>query len=718
MAPAQRVPLALKERPTEELGEAALAGQPLWLELAASVATEARGLLERLEREGDALWTTEGQQSNVRLQRAFHDALGVEQVVFVFCDDLLRSVYELPWWETWRGELAPVLERLGIAQDRVIRCLLARLPAGAKIPVHHDTGLWSTRSHRVHVPLVTSEQDGGEDGQVVFNVGPRAGAMQRVAFRQCAALELNNRAKHAVENNWGRARVHLILDYVEAGEHVPRKRLEPGQTVLQTRRAIFLDEEEGRPFVETIGKQGGKEKDGENGKAEEASTEERLVRTRALLGLVKSATTPVANGVGNGIADTASRVAEFQRQCVRFSVGECTARGFVRFLASPAALGPAGVRHAFDDVEVRLAELVADPERRAALKGAYSWWRQGPRMFVLIGAMKCGTTSLYDYVMQHPDAERARQKEPHFFDWRWDKVQEWEATPALAASARALRTHGGVLPATGADADFGGDLDADLDGDLGMGRTLAMDAALADKYAHVFHVEKLVQRVKAGDLVVTGEATPSYLLGGALVAERVARVRPDMRLLVIVRDPVERAYSHYQMMRDRSGTEEQLQRRGSVADKSFAEFVEQDLARLQRCGALSLTAGHSAEEQAAIAQRFEDEYMRECPMDHGGHSVLGRGMYALQLLQWLRVFPREQFLFLRLDALAADTQREMDKVCAFLGLDRFQVSDKSPKNARSYEPMDPAMRASLEDLFVPHNASLVGLLGPEFDFNP
>ena len=44
--------------------------------------------------------------------------------------------------------------------------------------------------------------------------------------------------------------------------------------------------------------------------------------------------------------------------------------------------------------------------------------------FVIVGCMKSGTTSLYDHIMQHPMCRRGKQKEFHFFDWRWNQMKE------------------------------------------------------------------------------------------------------------------------------------------------------------------------------------------------------------------------------------------------------------------------------------------------------
>jgi hypothetical protein len=80
--------------------------------------------------------------SSVKITRPAHDAWGIEKIVFCFCDDFLQKVLLLPHYAEpeWRDLIMPVYEAIGVDESRVIRCLLARMPAGVEIPVHHDTG--------------------------------------------------------------------------------------------------------------------------------------------------------------------------------------------------------------------------------------------------------------------------------------------------------------------------------------------------------------------------------------------------------------------------------------------------------------------------------------------------------------------------------------------------------------------------------------------------
>jgi hypothetical protein len=188
-----------------------------------------------------------------------------------------------------------------------------------------------------------------------------------------------------------------------------------------------------------------------------------------------------------------------------------------------------------------------------------------------------------------------------------------------------------------------------------------------------------------------------------------------MKLVVMLRDPVKRAYSHFQMTADPTGTAHQLKRREAVKGKSFAQVVDEDL---QLLGDAHVSASSdSPESLEQLADRFQ-AYADALPQDHGAHSYVGRGLYALQLALWLREFPREQLLVLDLDAMSTPdgVHRETSKTFDFLELEPFEVLDKERKNTRSYDPVDPESARRLRQFFSPFNELLFELLGRRFNW--
>lgn len=160
--------------------------------------------------------------------------------------------------------------------------------------------------------------------------------------------------------------------------------------------------------------------------------------------------------------------------------------------------------------------------------------------------------------------------------------------------------------------------------------------------AGYFDVERLLDQPS----LRSGEATPSYLLGGDLVARRMRALTPDIRLIVMLREPIDRCFSHYRMCTDSRGSAEQLRNRGveHVSGLSFADVVAADLADLKAAGVTDM-----ASESSGPIQPFESIYTRRFGYPaptHGAHSFVGRGLYAAQLRPWLRHFPPEQLLVL------------------------------------------------------------------------
>lgn len=100
--------------------------------------------------------------------------------------------------------IAPILDFIATRFDRrgfVVRCLLIQLRPGGRIAPHIDAGDSLTRSHRIHVPIVTNPR-------VVFVVGDEPKAM-----RAGEVWEINNKRPHAVRNLGSTPRVHLVCDW-------------------------------------------------------------------------------------------------------------------------------------------------------------------------------------------------------------------------------------------------------------------------------------------------------------------------------------------------------------------------------------------------------------------------------------------------------------------------------------------------------------------------
>lgn len=254
--------------------------------------------------------------------------------------------------------------------------------------------------------------------------------------------------------------------------------------------------------------------------------------------------------------------------------------------------------------------------------------------FIIIGSARSGTTSLYNYLVQHPDIAPALRKEVHFFDYNYQKGLSW---------------YRGQFP------------------------------ALAYKYS----VEAIRKRK-----LITGEASPYYMLH-PYTPQRVAQHLPGVKLIALLRNPVERAFSHYCW--EASWGNEHL---------SFEDAIEQEEERI-RIGEQKLEGGMS--------------------FHHLHFSYISRGKYAEQLERWFAYFPREQCLILKSEDMYNDPVEIYRQSLDFLHIPMrkadYQASRFKQYNSQKssvQRKMAPKTRERLLDLFRPHNERLYKLLGRDF----
>jgi hypothetical protein len=177
------------------------------------------------------------------------------------------------------------------------------------------------------------------------------------------------------------------------------------------------------------------------------------------------------------------------------------------------------------------------------------------------------------------------------------------------------------------------------------------------------------------------DSSPYYLFHPA-VPERLHALLPQARLIVLLRDPVRRAYSHYWHERDKG--------------RETLEFEAAIAAEPARLG----------DSEAALA---EGRIGRNAAHQH--FSYLARGRYADQLERWFALFPREQFLVLRFEDLAREPLVALNRTLAFVGLPPAQTVRLEARHTRRYPSMPPATAAHLIEYFAPHDRRLEALLG-------
>lgn len=250
--------------------------------------------------------------------------------------------------------------------------------------------------------------------------------------------------------------------------------------------------------------------------------------------------------------------------------------------------------------------------------------------FLILGAMKAGTTTLYDMLRAHPRILPAWRKEVHFFDLpdRW---------------SRGLDFYRAFFPTRN---------------------------------------QRLIASARAAGRVLTGEASPYYLYHPHAPA-RITQTLPNAKFIVLLRDPVTRAFSHYQHAR-REGWD----------DRAFARAVRDELQNL-----------------GALHRIVEADPALFLPR-HQHHEYIHRGHYAEQLERWFALAPRDRFLILRAESFFHDPLATFEQTCAFLGLPAVSLPTPQISNRGDYrDQVDPETRQLLHDHFQPVNARLHALLG-------
>ena len=291
------------------------------------------------------------------------------------------------------------------------------------------------------------------------------------------------------------------------------------------------------------------------------------------------------------------------------------------------------------------------PSREAGVRTARDAGKQAVRLFgmgtapmrpfpdfLIIGTKRGGTTSLFRYLAQHPGVlplfpsarllpMREDMKGVHYFDTGYRHGRAW------------YRSH--------------------------------FPSVLARRRAEG----------RAGGPVVAGESSPYYLFHPHAAA-RAAGTVPGARIIALLRDPVERTYSHYSE-----------QRRNGVETLGFEEALAAEPHRL---------AGE-ADRMAA------DPSYRSFAHEHQSYAT--QSEYLPGLERWMRAFSAEQVLVLQSEDLYRDPQGTCDRALAHLGLEPLPLHDARVWNAPPRADMPTAARRDLEQRFGPHNERLSAFLG-------
>jgi Sulfotransferase domain len=247
--------------------------------------------------------------------------------------------------------------------------------------------------------------------------------------------------------------------------------------------------------------------------------------------------------------------------------------------------------------------------------------RQLPSV-VIAGAQKAGTTQLYAYLVKHPRLFPSWKKEVDYFSKHPQRSIKW------------YRSH--------------------------------------------FPLRRRVAAV-GGQTV---DASPSYLPMPAAL-RKMHTVLPEARVIAVLRDPVARAFSHYQHYKTRG-----------LESRSFDEAVDAELRHNDFPAESGVALRHSA-----------------APM----LGYVSRGYYALQLELLFELYAPERVLLVDSVDLFGDTSTVCQRVFEFLGLDQHRVQPTKIYNRGYYkEQINPAVADRLREHYRPYDARLSELVGRSF----
>jgi Sulfotransferase domain len=304
--------------------------------------------------------------------------------------------------------------------------------------------------------------------------------------------------------------------------------------------------------------------------------------------------------------------------------------------------------------------------------------------FIIPGTQKAGTSALFALLSMHPQVVSSRKFEVHFFDYK-------------------LKEYKGKDPESVSDEDI-----------------------CEQRRAYQHHSDfQLMNVTENGTKIATFEKTPRYLCYSYIPAY-VKRIVPWTKILIILRNPVDRAYSHWKMDASRFADDTDF--------PSFEDSVSLTINRLKEIGMSKAPTLEQFRDNHYTEEAFElpanQTLMRRKTDGVGGEKFMTqyipRGFYAQQIIPWMDHFKYGKDLkIIKYEKLQQDLPRVFRDILNFIDVDpdAWAMDDEvfkrdfrpvSVKIQKSHQKLDNTTRAYLEKFFKPYNDQLAVLLGEEF----
>jgi len=247
--------------------------------------------------------------------------------------------------------------------------------------------------------------------------------------------------------------------------------------------------------------------------------------------------------------------------------------------------------------------------------------------FLIIGAAKGGTSSLYDYLIQHPQINSCVVKEPNYFTEYYSRGLSWY------------------------------------------------------KSCFPFSITTNNSQTKK---IITGEATARYYWYPH-APKRAKQLLPNAKIILLLRNPIDRAYSDYQM-----------KFRNGVETNSFEKALDVEEKILEN----------------EWEKMLEDENYFSLKFTVYGYKI--KGKYLEFIKNWKNFFPSNQLLIIKSEDFFKNPQEKTNDVLNFLNLEPMKLEHYSVTRKGNYERMKPDTRKMLLDYFKPFNQELYKYLGMDF----
>lgn len=339
--------------------------------------------------------------------------------------------------------------------------------------------------------------------------------------------------------------------------------------------------------------------------------------------------------------------------------------------------------------------------------GRNTWQRRAPH-FMILGVKKAGSSSLYFALTQHPKIVSAQRKELLFFSQKRFQFDKY-------------------LSVTSKNRD-------------------PSDKHLINT-THMVNVQTirddLTKKFRLGDLLkdpeaISFDATPQYIFNFPTAPRPILCACPWVKLIVILRDPVDRLWSHFNFIKGlQLKYNKETNAKQPMMKMSFEDWVLKDLHRMKKRGLLAGSAAPWTEmDEQSLIESWHD-YAADFD-----ESPVGRGFYGLQIYQWMKELrrigrdPRHVLKVVRLEDLksldgsdAIKPRRILEEITDWLLLDGkgdgSAISTNSAKRQIFRQHMgtrysklgDPVLsnrtREWVDAFYAPQNAMLARLLGDE-----